>query len=537
MKYTLFFLLFTKIIFSQVKFSADFESGNIGEVKLIDSLKSTNTSKSLKDSLIMHLTYEVSTKIDPLNPVNPEIEASARWFYFRITGVKNKFITLKLKLTDALKPVYSYNNQDFIRFDNSESPRFNQISKFFEKDTVYLAYITPYTFSYLQKRINFWNQNQYTKLDTIGYSLKKFPIQLLTITDRTIPDSSKKRVWIHARNHPSETPSSWHLDGIISKLLDSTECSREYLKKTIYYIVPFANPDGVVFGLSRSNYTGVNQEVNWDKPDSLTVIEIKSLKKKILSLVTTKPLDILLNLHSQVENCCTFWVHNAQSTSEYFYNRELLFCYLNMFNNPYLFKRNLSFSNIGSRYAEGLIWEKSGDKTMAITYETPYCFYDNRSDYIKVTTDNLIEIGNKTVNAIGDYLGISTPARIIVDNNVAEVKGKYSVDTTKNTIYYGNNCIKALSKNCKIYYNLDSLSAGKYEIYKWIPEILKKEIVKKAKSKKSKKNIKVEQRICNEATGWKKIQSVILNKKEKFTVALVSKNKNEIFDAIMLLKQ
>jgi murein tripeptide amidase MpaA len=67
------------------------------------------------------------------------------------------------------------------------------------------------------------------------------------------------------------------IDLIVSENPDAVEMR----KKCIFYIVPFINPDGVTGGYSRSTSTGVNIEVNWDRPDSLTMPEVKALKAKM----------------------------------------------------------------------------------------------------------------------------------------------------------------------------------------------------------------------------------------------------------------
>jgi hypothetical protein len=86
--------------------------------------------------------------------------------------------------------------------------------KIFSEDTVYVAYYTPYNYSYLQERIAEWDLSELVNVDTLGVTDYSLPIQQITITDPTIPNTNKYRVWIHARTHPGETPSSWHFDGL-----------------------------------------------------------------------------------------------------------------------------------------------------------------------------------------------------------------------------------------------------------------------------------------------------------------------------------
>ena len=91
---------------AQVKFDIDFESGSAGKFTQIDS---AYIKTSEKDS-ILHLSYVVESRFDPINPVDTALEPSARWFYFRMTGAKNKYIYFDFKNTDPLRAVYSYDN-------------------------------------------------------------------------------------------------------------------------------------------------------------------------------------------------------------------------------------------------------------------------------------------------------------------------------------------------------------------------------------------------------------------------------------------
>jgi len=84
----LFLLCFSQLIYSQITFDADFDSG---------SLKDVTTSDST--------TFYVTTNTD----------IGGRWFYFRIAGVKDKFIKVVVT-TDFSKAMYSYNDKEYFRF-------------------------------------------------------------------------------------------------------------------------------------------------------------------------------------------------------------------------------------------------------------------------------------------------------------------------------------------------------------------------------------------------------------------------------------
>ncbi len=325
------FIIIPSVLFAQISFDADFESGNLKSVETINST-----------------TFNITTQAD-LGVDG----GSTRWFYFRISGVKNKNINVTFTNTDVTKAMYSYDNISFTRFSDDEVPVSGSFQKTFTQDTVYLAYYTPYTFSYLQERIKEWQTNQFVLLDTLGFTPQGLPIQELTVTDFTIPSTEKKTIWIHARTHPSETPSSWHFDGIVQELLSNKEVTNYYLTQFEFHLIPFTNPDGVYYGRSRVNFEGINLEPNWDKSEDATSNEVKILRARMQELNDEKPFSVFLNLHSQASSYCTFWVHSSFSTSSLFYTREHQFSNLNISDNPYFLQNDLRESDLKPRYPEG----------------------------------------------------------------------------------------------------------------------------------------------------------------------------------------
>ncbi len=442
--FTLIFLLTTLITLkAQITFDANFESGNLQSIEQIDSV-----------------SFNVTTRKD----------IGGRWFYFKMSGVKDKEVRIRITNSDVKRAMYSYDNKTFNRFSEEESS-FNVFIKRYTNDSVYVAYYTPYTFSYLQQRLNEWKQNDFVSLDTIGFTNHLLPIQEMIITDKNIPNTEKKTVWIHARTHPGETPSSWHFDGIVQELLSGKETVNYYLTKIEFHLIPFVNPDGVFYGRSRTNFDGIDLESNWNKDETNTAKEVKVIRAHMKELNDAKPFSLFLNLHSQVSSFCTFWIHTAGSTSDKFYHYENLFAYLNISDNEYFEKPDLSFSTLKSKFPEGWLWNNYGDQIMALTYETPYDDYLKSSNDLTVTNENLFEIGSRTVYAIAEYLQLSQPKYYLLDNNIAQKNGNYFIDSS-GIEFYGNSFIE-LDPNdtsANIIYTATALPAGKYDISSWWQE-------------------------------------------------------------------
>ena len=130
----LFVILFSLATLLQegdpVRFSANFDSGSLGRVDLIDSVW---VRPSRTDS-VLHLSYEIISRSDPANPANPDLMPSGRWFYFLMDNVKGKHIYLTFKNTDPKRAVYSYDGINFERFPHYQASM-RKISALFEQDS------------------------------------------------------------------------------------------------------------------------------------------------------------------------------------------------------------------------------------------------------------------------------------------------------------------------------------------------------------------------------------------------------------------
>ena len=458
-----------------IQFDANFESGAFQKAELLDAAL---VKTDLRDS-VWHLSYNIYSQPDPVNPVDTDLAPSARWFYFRMIGVKDKQLYLNFFQTDPVRPVFSYDGRHFERLAAYEcvveprrqgQPGRRQVRTRFDRDTVYLAYYDPYTFAYLQQRLVDWRSTgNVIALDTIGYSYRGLPLQMMTVTDTSVPDTDKKRIYIHGRTHTSETPGSWHLDGMIDAITANTPEGAAYRRQIVFYILPFTNPDGVVEGLSRSGAHGVNLEVNYDRPDSLTVPEVKAIKSNLERLTASSPLDMSLNMHSQVEAMATFWVHTPQGTSQAYYRNQLLLANLTMFQNPRFGKKDLSFSDGGARYVEGWMWNRFKERTTAITFETPYTYYQLQPDGDWVTTDNLRQMGGQLLHAVGEYFALSTPSRVLVQAQKPKNIKQWEFQMPEEEPFIGDGVYRAKRNNAKIAYHAPLLPAGHYRVYRWVP--------------------------------------------------------------------
>ena len=358
-----------------VRFDADFESGALGKVERIDRSRIRLTDEESLTSL----SYAVHGSFDPKNPVDTALYPSANWYYFRMTGVKGKQIYLTGVHNSVPRTSYSYDGEHWAHLPLGESDRL-LLDKYFTRDTVFLALYEPYTYNFLQERLQTWTARPDVTLDTIGLSHEGRPLQLMHITDPSVPAEKKARIWIHGRQHPSETPASYLVDGLVEYLTSDTPEGKALRRQLDTYVLPFANPDGVADGLSRSNALGVNQEINFGRSDDSTVVEVKAIKETLTRLTAERPFDFLLNSHSQHAESATFWMHRGSSSSPAYFRKQWAFTGLVSSFNPCIRPLDMNFSDIAPRYVEGWSWDAGHGRVPRTLPAGPVCCRDARPD-------------------------------------------------------------------------------------------------------------------------------------------------------------
>lgn len=445
-----------------VRFDADFECGALGLVELLDSAR----LEVRPGDTVEHLSYVVHGRFDPANPVDVTLEPSANWYYFRMTGIKGKQIYVNMPDNGLRGTACSFDGKNWQHLPVNEARR-HFIDKRFDSDTMFVAMFDPYTYSYHLQRVAHWAERQDVEVDTIGFSGEGRPLQLLHVTDNSVPASKKARVWIHGRIHPSETPGSWLLDGLLERLTDSSEVSASLRKQIDFYILPFTNPDGVAGGLSRSNTTGVNQEVNFGRSADSTVVEVKAMKATFERLTAERPFDVVINNHSQMADFATFWMHRGETSSMAYQAKQWALTGLVSSFNPYIVPEQMSFSDVAPRYCEGWFWNRFAERTVAITLETPYTCYLMNTSGEWVSKENLAAFGRRVLEALAEYLEVSTPERFIVETPSKMAKGWTLVGPDRS--HMGENAWSAVAAGAVVKYRLNFLPKGEYELYRFAP--------------------------------------------------------------------
>ncbi|GLG96635.1 uncharacterized protein GBIM_03561 [Gryllus bimaculatus] len=324
-------------------FISDFDSGNLGRVELVAKKTHENTTEADKpspDDDVPDFEFNLWTAPDC---AGTEYENGNRtWFYFGIRG-GTPCANMQLNIVDLNKQtkMYSQGMAPVCRIVPGkhhwerikEKPQFRVVDNVFiltfkyrtpenPRATVYFAFTYPYPYFELQNMLhtidNRFKVNQdesrkrsvdlddiYYHRECVCYSLEGRRIDLITISShhfitedqeprlkflfpeadhpRPFRFTQKKIVFVSARVHPGETPSSFVMNGLLKFLLQRDDPVAVLLRKNyVFKLVPMLNPDGVCNGHYRTDTRGVNLNRVYSSPSFVLHPAIYAARSLIL---------------------------------------------------------------------------------------------------------------------------------------------------------------------------------------------------------------------------------------------------------------
>nr|XP_036218366.1 uncharacterized protein LOC106625653 isoform X4 [Bactrocera oleae] len=257
-----------------LEFESRFESGNLAKAVMI-----TQTYYEL------HLRSDLYTS------------RSKQWFYFRVRRTRKnviyRFSIVNLVKSDSLyndgmRPLmystisakqihegwrrcgtniaYYRNDDDTPSEEEDENSSYTltfNIEFKHDNDTVYFAHSYPYTYSDLQDYLMTIQKDpvksKFCKLRLLCRSLAGNNVYYLTVTAPVADEEAmrkKKAIVVSARVHPSETPASWMMKGLMDFITGDTLTAKRLRHRFIFKLIPMLNPDGVIVGNTRNSLTG-----------------------------------------------------------------------------------------------------------------------------------------------------------------------------------------------------------------------------------------------------------------------------------------
>jgi len=232
-----------------MRITANFDAGNINVINLDD-------------------------KKDIQLAINPDVgNEFFQWFNFRVEGEVGEHYILNIinagessyvEGWENYQAVASYDRQHWFRLPTFYKNGKLTIVADMECETIQIAYFAPYSYERHQDLLSAVQMHPLVSLEHLGETLDQRDLTLVKIGDG---DTSKRNIWITARQHPGETMAEWLVDGLIHSLLNSDNpTGKLLLDKANFYIVPNMNPDGSVRGHLRTNAAGINLNREWQTP-------------------------------------------------------------------------------------------------------------------------------------------------------------------------------------------------------------------------------------------------------------------------------
>ncbi|MGX7003827.1 M14 family metallopeptidase [Caballeronia sp. KNU42] len=237
--------------------------------------------------------------------VRPDSHADfAQWFYFRVSGVRDKALTMNFEnaadcaFADGwrdYRAVASYDRINWFRVPTRYDGRVLTIEHTPDFDAIYYAYFEPYSEERQAGFLGAVQQMPHATLTEIGRTVQGRPMSLVSLglTEEAEETEElakpKKNVWIIARQHPGETMAEWFVEGLIKRLAGwgdwaGDPVARLIFDHAVFHIVPNMNPDGSVLGNLRTNAAGANLNREWMEPDAERSPEVLAVRNAIHAL-------------------------------------------------------------------------------------------------------------------------------------------------------------------------------------------------------------------------------------------------------------
>ena len=354
-------------------FESHFESGNLQLAYAILNLdekdknginlniNENNDGGALNNSLNFNNTITINNNNDEIDKYELFLHNDTntlgytQWFFFRVSNVK-KGKTINLNIMNFLRKTTKYSNGIKIWVYSRKNSEINKIGwhhtteevKYyknflyklnkgkkdyyytlsfnytfqFDNDEVFFANCIPFTYTDLNRDLNFYTKNENDKY--IFFNRKKLcstiignEVEYFSINNTFIkyPFSStnienKKGVVLFGRQHPSETVGSWTIKGAMDFLLGDSDEANYLRDNFVFKIVPMINVDGVICGNTRTSLSGCDLNRRWSNPNIILHPEIFYTKEMIMNFSEKYKIECIVDFHGHFGAFNSFFYGN-----------------------------------------------------------------------------------------------------------------------------------------------------------------------------------------------------------------------------------
>ena len=192
----------------------------------------------------------------------------------------------------------------------------------YDNDEVFFANCIPFTYTDLNKDLNFYTKNENDKYmffnrkrlcnTIIGNEVEFFSINNAEIKYPYINSNieNKRGVVLFGRQHPSETVGSWTIKGAIDFLMGDSDEAKYLRDNFVFKIVPMINVDGVVCGNTRTSLSGCDLNRRWTNPNIILHPEIYYTKEMIMNFSKKYKIECIVDFHGHFGAFNSFFYGN-----------------------------------------------------------------------------------------------------------------------------------------------------------------------------------------------------------------------------------
>lgn len=213
-------------------------------------------------------------------PVDGSLTNRTMWFSFRLHGAQGQALTFIQEKMERTLEVNIYGTYGVVRpvVKEGKNGNWKRIPKqdilydpqtlYFsfrytpQSNETYIAFCYPYQLSDLMAWADQYKNSPYLEIQTLCKTLENrdYPIFLIGDYESNVP---KDLILLSARQHAGETPSSFVLEGLMSRLLSGDEIGNKLLEKAVFLVMPLANLDGVEEGRYGKDAPPVDFNRDW----------------------------------------------------------------------------------------------------------------------------------------------------------------------------------------------------------------------------------------------------------------------------------
>ncbi|XP_063797555.1 cytosolic carboxypeptidase 6 [Pseudophryne corroboree] len=223
-----------------------------------------------------------------------------------------------------------------------------------------------------------------------------------------VSEAEQRVVFITARVHPGETPSSFVCQGIIDFLVSQHPAARSLRDHLIFKIAPMLNPDGVYLGNYRCSLMGFDLNRHWQEPSPWAQPTLYGVKQLILEMHTSPKtsLEFYIDIHAHSTMMNGFMYGNIFEQDALF-QRQAIFPKLLCRNaedfsfSSTSFNRDTMKAGTGRRSLGGLLDNSSYCYTLEVSF---YCYMlGGTGSIIPYTEEAYMKLGKNVARTFMDY--------------------------------------------------------------------------------------------------------------------------------------